>query len=75
MSRDPIVDEIHKVREEYARELDFDVRAICKDIQAKQLRSGRQLVSFPARKPKPRKDAASEQLRPGLAGCLNHGSV
>lgn len=58
MSRDPIVDEIHKIREEYARQFGFDVRAICRDIQAKQLRSGRELVSFPARKPTPKKDAA-----------------
>jgi len=55
MSRDAIVDEIHKIREAYAREFDFDVRAICKDIQAKQLRSGREFVSFPARKPTPKK--------------------
>jgi hypothetical protein len=58
MSRDPIIDEIHKVREEYARQFDFDVRAICRDIQAKQLKSGRDLVSFPARKPTPKKSAA-----------------
>jgi hypothetical protein len=58
MSRDPIVDEIHKVREEYARQFDFDARAICRDIQAKQLASGRKLVSLPARKPTPKKNAA-----------------
>jgi hypothetical protein len=58
MWHDPIVDEIHKVREEYARQFDFDVDAICKDIQNKQIASGRQLVSFPARKPTPKKNAA-----------------
>ncbi|WP_295396219.1 hypothetical protein [uncultured Thiodictyon sp.] len=58
MWRDPIVDEIHKVREEYARKFDFDVGAICKDIQVKQASSGRKLVSFPPRKPTPKKNAA-----------------
>ena len=58
MWRDPIVEEIHKIREEYARQLNFDIDAICRDIQAKQAESGRKLVSFPARKPKPEKDAA-----------------
>nr|VFJ48427.1 MAG: hypothetical protein BECKDK2373B_GA0170837_102047 [Candidatus Kentron sp. DK] len=49
MWRDPIVEEIHKTREEYARQFDYDVDAICKDIQIKQANSGRKLVSFPAR--------------------------
>jgi len=51
MWRDPIVEEIHKAREEYARQFDYDVHAICKDIQIKQADSGRKLVSFPARRP------------------------
>jgi hypothetical protein len=58
MWRDPIVEEIHQIREEYARQFDFDINAICKDIQAKQRESGRKLVSFPARKPTLKKDVA-----------------
>nr|VFK25386.1 MAG: hypothetical protein BECKMB1821G_GA0114241_101326 [Candidatus Kentron sp. MB]VFK29144.1 MAG: hypothetical protein BECKMB1821I_GA0114274_100850 [Candidatus Kentron sp. MB]VFK74690.1 MAG: hypothetical protein BECKMB1821H_GA0114242_100849 [Candidatus Kentron sp. MB] len=53
MWRDPIVEEIHKIREEYARQFDYNVDAICKDIQIKQANSGRKLVSFPARRPEP----------------------
>ncbi len=51
MWRDPIVEEIHKIREEYAKQFGFDINTICKDIQDKQARSGHKLVSFPARKP------------------------
>jgi hypothetical protein len=58
MWHDPIVEEIHKIREEYARQFNFDIDAICKDIQMKQAEGGRKLVSFPARKPKLDKNAA-----------------
>jgi hypothetical protein len=49
MWRDPIVEEIHKIREEYAQRFQFDMDAICKDIQVKQAESGRKLVSFSPR--------------------------
>ena len=58
MWQDPIVEEIHKTREEYARQFNFDIDAICKDIQAKQANSDREVVSFPPRKPRPRHSLA-----------------
>lgn len=58
MWHDPIVEEIHKFREEYARQFDFDIDTICKDIQVKQVESGRKLVSFQARRPEPEKSVA-----------------
>jgi len=51
MWQDPIVEEIHKIREEYARQFNFDINAICKDIHAKQVNSDREVVSFSPRKP------------------------
>lgn len=51
MWRDQIIEELHKVREEYARQFNFDINAICKDFQEKQAQSGRKIVSFPPRKP------------------------
>ncbi len=51
MWHDPIVEEIHKIREEYARKFGFDVNAICKDMQEKQRQSGRNVVTFPPREP------------------------
>ncbi len=51
MKQDKIIEELHNFREEYARQFGFDTRAICKDIQQKQASSGREIVSFPPRKP------------------------
>jgi hypothetical protein len=50
MWEDPIK-EIRKFREEYARQFNYDVKAICRDIQKKQAKSGRKIVSFLPRKP------------------------
>ncbi len=50
MWRDPIIEELHKIREDYARQFNFDIHAICKDIQKKQGQSGREIVSFPPRR-------------------------
>jgi hypothetical protein len=51
--RDDIVDEVRRAREEYARQFDFDLEAICRDLQQKQQASGRKVVSFPPRRPEP----------------------
>jgi hypothetical protein len=53
MIDDPIVAEVRKARDEYARRFNYDLDAICKDLQQKQLQSGRKLVAFPPRRPKP----------------------
>lgn len=34
--RDPIIDEIHRIREDLASRFDFNVAAICADVRAKQ---------------------------------------
>ena len=47
---DPIVEEVRKARDEYARKFDYDLDAICRDLRQRQGREGRQVVSFP---PKP----------------------
>lgn len=51
MWKDPIIEEIHKFREEYARQFNFDINAICKDIREKQSNSEHKIVSFPPRRP------------------------
>jgi hypothetical protein len=47
--RDPIVDEVRKAREDYARQFNFDLDAICRDLRQKQQTSGVQFVSLPKR--------------------------
>ena len=34
--KDPIIEEIHQVREAYARQFDYDIGAMFRDIQVKQ---------------------------------------
>ncbi len=50
MSRDPVVDEVRAIREEFARQHDYDVDAIVRALQKASADAGRHLVSLP---PKP----------------------
>jgi hypothetical protein len=52
MIDDPIVAEVRKARDEYARRFNYDLDAICEDLQQKQAQSGRNVVSFPPKRPK-----------------------
>ena len=47
---DPIIAEVRAVRDQHAAWFDYDVKAIFRDIQAKQQASGRQYVRYPARR-------------------------
>lgn len=51
---DPIVEEIHKIREEYAAKFDYDVDAMFEDLREKQSKSNHKIVSFAKDKEKPR---------------------
>jgi len=54
MAYDPIVDEIHKYREELARRFNNDTRAIVRYFQEQQKKSGRKVVDLSSpRKKKP----------------------
>ena len=51
MLNDEIVEEIHRVREEYAAKFDHDINRMYEDIRKRQEESGRKFVSFPPKKP------------------------
>ena len=51
MERDLIVEEVRAAREAYAARFDFDLRAICRDLRRQEEAGGRNLVSFPPRRP------------------------
>jgi hypothetical protein len=53
MWKDEIVEEVHRVREEYGAKFDHDIDAIYEDIRRRQAESGREFVSFPRRPPSP----------------------
>lgn len=51
MSQDRIVEEIHRIRAEYAEQFNNDIHAICEDARKKQAKSDSPPVSRPPRKP------------------------
>jgi len=53
MWQDTIVEEVHRIRDEHARRLNYDLHAICEDFREKQLQSGRTVVSRQPRRPVP----------------------
>lgn len=46
---DPIIEEIHAVREELARESGYDAEKIAEAARKRQAESGRKAVTFPPR--------------------------
>ncbi len=58
MSSDPIVEEIHKIREALSNASDGDIRKIAQAARARQIESGRKAVGLPPRKAKPVRKAS-----------------
>ncbi len=50
MTIDPIVEEIHQIRQSHAAKFQFDLRAIFLDLQERQKSSGRTYVSLTPRR-------------------------
>jgi len=50
MLTDEIVEEIHKIRQEYAKSFNYDLDAIFADLQNKQAESGREVVKLPPKR-------------------------
>ncbi len=49
--KDPIVEEVRRVRERHAAKYDYDLDAICEALKRDQEASGRKVVSLPPKKP------------------------
>ncbi|BBD54843.1 MULTISPECIES: hypothetical protein [Planktothrix] len=47
MYKDPILEEIHNYREEYAKSFNYDLKAIFDDLRNKQMASSRKFVKLP----------------------------
>lgn len=47
MWKDEVIEEIYKIREEHAEAFNYDLQAICDDLQKRQAESGRQVISKP----------------------------
>jgi hypothetical protein len=49
---------VREIREAYAKQFGYDLDAICRDLKAQEQASGRQIVSFSPRRPKPADDTS-----------------
>ncbi len=47
MLQDEIVEEIHRIREEYAQSFNYNLDAIFADLQKQQVESGWEIVKLP----------------------------
>lgn len=50
MFQDEIVEEIHRIREEYSRSLNHDLKAIVADLRKQQAESGLEVVCLPQKR-------------------------
>jgi len=51
MWRDEVLEEIYRIREEHAKAFNYDLKAICDDLQKRQAVSGRKIISKPLHQP------------------------
>ena len=49
--KDPIVEEVRKVRNAHAAKFNFDLHAICEDLRKKEKDCGHPVISLPPKKP------------------------
>ncbi len=59
---DPIVEEIHQIRQAYAAQFNYDLDAIYRDIKRQEQESGREFVTLPAKKPSAEVSSAGESV-------------
>ena len=50
MPHDPIIEEIRAIRDEFAKEHDYDVKAIVEALQREEAESGLQVISLPPKR-------------------------
>ena len=63
MKKDPIIEELHRIREEIAARHNYDVHAIFQYFRAKEAQEGRKMVSFEL----PREEKVEAEERQDLA--------
>ena len=51
MWKDPIVEEVRKIRAKHAARFKYDLDAICRDLKEQERKSGRKVVSLHPKKP------------------------
>lgn len=61
MIKDPVVEEVRQLRDEYAKQFNYDLEAIYRDLKAQEKKSGRKYVSLP-----PKRLKCTDQVTSGL---------
>jgi hypothetical protein len=61
--KDPIVEEVRRVREAHAARFNYDLDAIVRDLREQQKNSGRTYITLPPRRP----SGTSQRPREGAA--------
>ena len=54
---DPIVEEVRRARQEYAKQFNYDLRAIAADLKEREQRHPQRLVAFPPKAARKRQTA------------------
>ena len=50
MWQDPVVEEVRAIRDAYAKRFNYDLEAIYRDLKEQEVKSGREVVSFPPKR-------------------------
>ena len=50
MWQDPIVEEVRAIRDSYAKQFDYDIETIYRDLKKQEANSGRAFVSLPPKR-------------------------
>lgn len=53
MWHDPIVEEVRAIRDAYAKQFNYDLEAIYRDLKEQEARSGREVISLPPKRVAP----------------------
>ena len=69
MWKDPIIAETHALREQYARQFNYDAKAVFQDVLRRQRVSSDKFVTFPARQPISAKSTVQKGRRLGQTEC------
>jgi hypothetical protein len=65
MWRDPIVEEVRRVREQHAARFDYDLSKICQDLKQQEKRSRRKVVSLSHRR-RPGRSWSGQKRQPSV---------
>ncbi len=63
MYKDPIVEEVRSIRDEYARQFGYDLHAICEDLRKNREDSGRSVVRHSPKRLHPAREKSETPVR------------